>query len=63
MPMDVHRDRVSRLEVIETGRRRRFSPAEKQRIVEESFVGPRQVSSTARRQQSSDQKERRGEAA
>jgi transposase len=40
---------VSRLEVIETGRRRRWSAAEKLRIVEESFSGPRLASATARR--------------
>jgi transposase len=49
VPMDVHSDRVSRLEVIETGRRRRFSRAQKLRIVEESLWGHRQASSTARR--------------
>lgn len=38
-----------RLEIVETGRRRRFSDAEKVRIVEESFVGSRQASATARR--------------
>jgi transposase len=41
--------KVSRLEVIETGARRRWTPEEKLRIVEESFRGPRLVSSTARR--------------
>lgn len=40
---------VSRLEVVETGRRRRWSDAEKLRIVAESMVGPRLVSATARR--------------
>jgi transposase len=39
---------VRRLEVVETGRRRRWSDAEKLRIVEESFSGPRLVSATAR---------------
>ena len=38
-----------RLEMVETGGRRRFSDAEKVRIVEESFVGSRQASATARR--------------
>lgn len=49
--MDRHRDsgQVSRLEVVETGRRRRWSPAAKVRIVEESFSGPRRASATARR--------------
>ena len=49
--MDILTDsrHVSRLEVVETGRRRRWSEAEKLRIVEESFSGPRQASATARR--------------
>lgn len=47
--MNVHSDRVSRLEVIDTGARRRFSMAEKIRTVEESLRGHRQASSTARR--------------
>jgi transposase len=37
------------LEVVNTGRRRRWSLQEKLRIVEESFQGDRQVSATARR--------------
>jgi len=41
--------RVSRLEVIETGSRRRWTPQEKQRIVAESFAVPRNTSATARR--------------
>lgn len=40
---------VSRLEVVEMGRRRRWSEAEKLRIVEESLCGRRLVSATARR--------------
>ena len=40
---------ISRLEVVDTGRRRRWSDAEKLRIVEESFSGPRLASATARR--------------
>ena len=40
---------LSRLEVIETGARRRWTPEEKQRIVAESFGAPRIVSATARR--------------
>ncbi len=40
---------VQRLEVVNTGRRRRWTVAEKLRIVEESFQGDRQVSATARR--------------
>jgi len=48
--MDILTDsrRVRRLEVVETGRRRRWSDAEKLRIVEESCSGPRLVSATAR---------------
>ena len=49
--MGAHKDIpvFSRLEIVETGRRRRWSDAEKLRIVEESDVGHRQVSATARR--------------
>ena len=49
--MDAHKfgSDVSRLEVVEVGRRRRWSLAEKLRIVEESLAAPRQVSATARR--------------
>lgn len=49
--MTAHRDRpqVSRLEIVDTGRRRRFSDAEKVRIVEGSLAGHRMVSATARR--------------
>jgi transposase len=48
--MDSHKVRaVSRREVIETGRRRRWSDEEKLRIVAESYAGPRLVASTARR--------------
>ena len=43
------RAEVSRLEVIETGRRRRWSEDEKLRIVAESYAGPRRVAATARR--------------
>ena len=48
--MSSHTDRpqVSRLEIVETGRRRRWSEAEKLRIVEESLSGRRMVSATAR---------------
>ena len=41
--------KVSRVEVIATGSRRRWTPEEKQRIVAESFSAPRIVSATARR--------------
>jgi transposase len=41
--------KVSRLEVVSTGARRRWTLEEKQRIVAESYDGPRLVSVTARR--------------
>jgi transposase len=49
--MDSHTDsaQVRRLEVVETGRRRRWSEDEKLRIVLESLQEPRQASATARR--------------
>jgi transposase len=49
--MAVHTPRpvFERLEVVETGRRRRWTEDEKLRIVAESLTGSRQVSSTARR--------------
>ena len=49
--MDSHTDsaQVRRLEVVQTGRRRRWSDDEKLRIVLESLQAPRQASSTARR--------------
>ena len=48
--MDIHTNSaVNRLEVVETGRRRRWSDEEKVRIVLESLSGPRLVSATARR--------------
>lgn len=49
--MDMDRDSgfVGRLEVVDTGRRRRWSLEEKIRIVEESLAGHRQASATARR--------------
>lgn len=48
--MDSHtHSGLGKLEIIETGRRRRWSDEEKQRIVLESMSGPRQVSATARR--------------
>ena len=40
---------ISRLEIVDTGRRRRWSAAEKLRVVEESFLAPRLASATARR--------------
>ena len=48
--MDIFKDSaLSRLAVVETGRRRRWTVAEKLRIVEESFVEPHCASATARR--------------
>ena len=48
--MDSHTDSVlNRLDVVDTGRRRRWSDGERERIVLESMAGPRQISATARR--------------
>ena len=48
--MDVYTDRaVSRLEIVDTGGRRRFSDAAKLRIVAESYSGRRLGSATARK--------------
>jgi transposase len=48
--MDSHtHSAFGRLEVIETGRRRRWSEDEKLKIVLESLAGPRLVAATARR--------------
>jgi transposase len=48
--MDSHtHGAFGRLEIVETGRRRRWSEDEKVRIVLESLAGPRLVSATARR--------------
>jgi transposase len=49
--MDRHTEswQVRRLEVVETGRRRCWTPEAKLRIVAESFEGPRLASATARR--------------
>jgi transposase len=49
MASHTHSAQVDRLEVVETGRRRRWSEEEKLRIVTESLSGPRLVSATARR--------------
>ena len=49
MTGNTFKGRISRLEVVEVGRRRRWSAAEKVRIIEESLAAPRQVSATARR--------------
>ena len=49
--MDIHTDthQLRRVEVVHTGRRRRWTTAEKIRIVEESLAEPGQASATARR--------------
>lgn len=49
MDSDTHSSQSGRLEVVETGRRRRWSEEEKLKIVLESLQAPRQVSATARR--------------
>lgn len=49
MDSHTHNAQISRLEVVETGRRRRWSEDEKLKIVLESLQAPRQVSATARR--------------
>lgn len=55
--MDILTDshHISRLEIVDTGRRRRWSEEAKLRIVEESFSGPRLASATARRHRISTQ--------
>jgi transposase len=49
MDSDKRSARVERLEVVDTGRRRRWSEDEKLKIVLESLRAPRQVAATARR--------------
>lgn len=49
MDSHTHSGPAGRLEVVETGRRRRWSIEEKLRIVSESLSGPRLASATARR--------------
>jgi transposase len=49
MDLIVERGPVSRLDVVDTGRRRRFRDEAKLAIVAESYRGPKQVSATARR--------------
>ena len=49
MDSDRRSAQVERLEVVETGRRRRWSEDEKLKIVLESLQTPRQISATARR--------------
>ena len=48
MDSNKHSAQFERLEVVETGRRRRWSEDEKLKIVLESLQAPRAVSSTAR---------------
>jgi transposase len=49
MDSDKRSAQVERLEVVDTGRRRRWSEDEKLKIVLESLQTPRQVAATARR--------------
>jgi transposase len=49
MHSDKRSAQVERLEVVDTGRRRRWSEDEKLKIVLESLQTPRQISATARR--------------
>src|SRR5277367_5459591 len=49
MDSDKRSAKVERLEVVDTGRRRRWSEDEKLKIVLESLQTPRQISATARR--------------
>jgi len=49
MDSDKGSAQVGRLEVVETGRRRRWSEDEKLKVVLESLQSPRQVAATARR--------------
>jgi len=49
MDSHTHSAQVGRLDVVDTGRRRRWSEDEKLKIVLESLQAPRQVSATARR--------------
>jgi transposase len=49
MSEHAHMPKLSRLDVITTGARRRWAVEEKRRIVAESYSAPRVVSATARR--------------
>jgi Transposase. len=49
MDSDKYSTQIERLEVVDTGRRRRWSEDEKLKIVMESLQAPRQISATARR--------------
>ena len=46
---DSYRSDVSRMDIIELGRRRKFTDAVRLRIVEESYSAPRLASATARK--------------
>ena len=46
---DSYRSDVSRMDIIELGRRREFTDAVRLRIVEESYSAPRLASATARK--------------
>ena len=49
VPIDVNKDSaLQKLEIVETGRRRRWSAEAKERIILESFAAPRRISATAR---------------
>lgn len=50
MDSHTHSAQARLLEIVETGRRRRWTESEKLKIVLESLAAPRLVSSTARRQ-------------
>src|SRR5437588_3415153 len=49
MDSHTHSPQIGRLEVVDTGRRRRWTEDEKLKIVLESLQAPRRVSATARR--------------
>lgn len=49
MDSDGRSAQIERLEVVDTGRRRRWSEDEKLKTVLESFQAPHQVAATARR--------------
>ena len=49
MDSDTRSGQTGRLEVVQTGRRRRWSEDEKLKIVLENLQAPRQISATARR--------------
>jgi transposase len=49
MASDIHSGFVGRLEVVQTGRRRRWTPEQKAAIIQESLSGRESVSAVARR--------------